>query len=100
MSTSFVMEYVSSLFRAQVVGVAPDGSVFIKGDDENTQICEVLRGGHQLVQLHAGDRVLCWLPPGNPPSPGVVLGVIGAFADVAPEETPDELVLEAKHSLT
>lgn len=62
--------------------------------------CDILHASSALPRLVAGDAVLVWRPAGG--DRGVLLGRIGpSSADRnGSAGTPNELVLEAKHSLT
>ncbi len=93
-----------------VVDVGPQrlATVSVEGQDEPTP-CEILEPAEGvLLQLEVGDRVVVWRPDGA--SAGVVMGRVGArraprarhrasAAGQAPG-APDELVLEARKSLT
>src|SRR6266446_276782 len=64
-------------------------------------ICDRLFAAPSPVALAPGDRVLCWLPA-TVAERGAILGRIGRGAQTSQEEDepPDEVVLEAKQSLT
>jgi len=98
------------LLQAEVTAVHEDGAVSVVADGGGVFRCDLLqRGDASRLRLAAEDVVLVWYssPVGER---GVVLGRIGP-SHAAPAETatapqahdnemPDELVLEAKHSLT
>jgi hypothetical protein len=95
--------------RAKVVAVHENGSVSARLDGDTREIhCDVLEtaDGSSLL-LAEGEAILVW-QQGVEDSPGVVLGRIGASIASRSEpgsarqnaEMPDELVLEAKKSLT
>jgi hypothetical protein len=98
---------VDSLQRGIVAAVHADGTIVVDVDPEGSQplACEQLITGTGHLSLIVGDVVLCYSPSGN--STGVVLGRIGAPRATAPVaqatsdrgETPNVLVLEAKHGL-
>jgi len=96
--------------RAQVVFVEIDGSVVVSVGAPRHAFCDVLeQGARTPLQLAPDDIVLVWLPS-DEDARGVVLGRIGpGEAPVAERATgsehlkdsvPDELLIEAKHSLT
>jgi hypothetical protein len=100
------------LTRGVVVGLAADGAVIIEcsGRDDDLVSCDVLEGplSHR-VDLLPGEGVLVWLSEDC--DRGVVLGriaparlempaIVTSAAPSTGNETPDELVIEAKHSLT
>ena len=70
-------------------------------DEHEVITCDVLQAPArgQPVHLAAGDWVLVWRP-GHEGDLAVVLGRIGREPAALPSEAPDELVLEAKQSLT
>jgi hypothetical protein len=76
---------------------------------EQTLVCDVLASGAEATPRYApGEPVLVWLP--SPAARGVVLGRIAAASTEVTEappaplsaagERPDELVIEARRSLT
>ena len=94
-----------------VVGEARP-SVRIAADGQAPRWCDFLVTGAEPPALSPGDEVLAWLPA-REEERGVIIGRIGAPRPApatpdreAPEretperETPDELVIEAKQSLT
>ena len=95
----------ASLLRGEVV--SDEHGVFevrfMLADEQRVVAMDLLRSDSQHI-VHRGDRVLCWVEADA--TAGVILGVIGSHHVVAPTitstaaEMPDELVLEAKHSLT
>jgi hypothetical protein len=99
-----------SIWRGRVLGFGDDGSVITSCDDDRSveHICDVLQmsDGGQL-RLSPDDLVAVWLPVRDQDR-GIILGRIGSSQaprpETRPEETdaqlPDELVIEAKHSLT
>ncbi|MGH2610669.1 MAG: hypothetical protein ACREMV_06645 [Gemmatimonadales bacterium] len=89
----------ASLRQAIVLEVEGDGAVVVRaapGDDP--LLCELLETGDgKGLLLAPRDVVLVWQP--DPLTPrGILLGRIGLSH--AATGTPDELVLEARHSLT
>jgi len=93
--------------RGNVLAILKDRVVIIVYEDERSEKvnCDVLRNSHGLgLCLLPGDMVLVWLPESDEER-GVVLGRIGPSRAPAVEpektqETPDELVIEAKKNLT
>lgn len=84
----------STLFRASVLTV--DGhAVLVECGGGERLMCDLLYLDSTAVQYLPGDTVLVLLEASGT---GVVLGRIGPGA--APSSTPDELVLEARNSLT
>lgn len=103
-----VLDARSGISPATVKSVSDDDTVIVEldGADAPAQPCDVLQT-HEADRLHLqpGDRVLV-AGAGSLPR-GVILGRIGApraveklMAELPTTEPPDELVLEAKHSLT
>lgn len=100
MSDAFLLEGLSRLARAEVVGFCEDGNILVRRDDGTTQTCEWLRTSDPAIELRAGDRVLCWFAESALGSgPGVVLGAVGPRTVSSADETPEELVLEARRGL-
>ena len=93
--------------RAIVIVSNDDGSVLVDWNEENSGrlLCWTLQTSDgPSPRLAAGDNVLVWLPESDEEH-GVVLGRIGPSQApvVEPEktqDTPDELVIEAKKNLT
>lgn len=98
----------SGIALATVKAVSDDDTVIVEldGADGPSQACDVLQTHeHDRLHLEPGDKVLV-AGAGSLPR-GVILGRIGAprlvdklVAELPAAEPPDELVLEAKHSLT
>ena len=98
----------SGIALATVKAIVDDDIVIIEVDglEPRVQPCDVLQTHeHDRLHLEPGDKVLV-AGAGSLPR-GVILGRIGAprvveqlMADLPATEPPDELVLEAKHSLT
>jgi hypothetical protein len=95
------------IVRCEVLSVRTDASVLVVCEFGRVDkvLCNILEtsDGPQL-SLASGDIVLVWLPESDEER-GVVLGRIGpshapATETKNPEETPDELVIEAKKNLT
>lgn len=93
----------SQISRATVVEVRPDGAILCICDGEDAAFaCQLLQSSEgPAVAMAPGDAVLVWLS-GREPDAGVILGRLGRSRPPAPktEETPDELVLEAKKEIT
>ncbi len=89
---------VPGLTRARVVAVG-DGSVQVAALGGEPYSCDVLETAVR-APFEKGDVVLAWIP-GNQEDRGIVLGRVqtGSFPR-SREDVSDELVLEAKHSLT
>ncbi len=102
---------ITTIFQARVVVVQDDGSVMVicSGEGADECLCDVLQTSQERLNLAADDEVLVWIPS-DLKKRGVILGRIGpsnatsvesALSPEVPEpETPTELVIEAKHSLT
>jgi len=98
----------SGIALATVKALSDDDTVIVDldGADAAGQPCDVLQTHeHDRLHLEPGDKVLV-AGAGTLPR-GVILGRIGAprvveklMAELPDTEPPDELVLEAKHSLT
>lgn len=98
----------SGIALATVKVVADDDTIIVEldGSDAASQPCDVLQTHeHDRLHLEPGDKVLV-AGAGSLPR-GVILGRIGApravdklMAELPATEPPDELVLEAKQSLT
>jgi len=92
------------MVRGNVLAIHSDGSILVGCEDERPGglPCHILQtsAGPGLC-LAVGDRVLVWLPE-DEGERGVVLGRIGPSQApaVQEQETPEELVIEAKESLT
>jgi hypothetical protein len=101
MNTDIILSqlHASSLRQAFVLRVEDDGAVVVSGapgDDE--LVCEVLETGAQGGLLVAPrDVVLVWQPDRHI-ARGVLIGRTGLSHHK--DQTPDELVLEAKKTLT
>ena len=81
-----------------VVGDEP-AAVRVVSEDGETVWCDLLATGAGMLRLAPGETVLLW-HPGRTGERGVIVGRIGAPAADAAVEVPDELVIEAKQSLT
>jgi hypothetical protein len=95
---------VAQMRRGEVVDVTESGTVLVTldGEDATCLRCDVLVTTEAAAPVMvAGDQVLTWAPPGG--TGAVVLGRIGPSRgltpDALPEELPDTVTLEAKHSL-
>ena len=98
----------SGVGRGTVVQMDEDGiaTVLCDGVEPSLRLCAVLQTSpEQSLRLTRDDRVLVWLPE-RVKEHGVVLGCIGSPATSrepaarVDNDCPDELVLEAKHTLT
>ena len=94
----------SLVSRGTVVALEEDGGpirVRCLVDENEDLLCEILaQADNQSPALEPGDQVLVWRPSREGEA-AVVLGRIGARPKSEPAATaPDELVMEAKHSLT
>jgi hypothetical protein len=92
-----------NLRRATVRRASTDAVAFVLCDepDGSSEVeCEVLQTAAEPVRLAVGDTVLVWRPGAD--QRGVILGRIGTanLDHGGNRETPDELVIEARHSLT
>jgi len=90
--------------RAQVLAIRKSGSVLVVCELQGPRelLCDVLQSSEGSgLCLAVGDSVLVWLPE-DEGERGVVLGRIGpSHASAVPaQETPEELVIEAKENLT
>jgi len=93
--------------RAQVLAIRKSGSVLVVCELQGPRelLCDVLQSSEGSgLCLAVGDSVLVWLPE-DEGERGVVLGRIGPGRAPAAEpeeaqETPEELVIEAKENLT
>ena len=95
------------IIRSEVLLVRADASVLVACESGRIDkiLCNILEtsDGNRLC-LAAGDKVLVWLPESDEER-GVVLGRIGPSRAPAVEpektqDTPGELVIEAKKNLT
>ena len=93
---------VAQIARAIVVGMDQAGEhvrIRCPGDAEEI-VCDILLPpGGGLAVFAEGDVVLIWRPGREGDLP-VVLGRIGAQRTAKSQETPDELMIEARHCLT
>lgn len=104
---SFLVEspvQLHRLVRGTVVDDQAEGLVPVDCDDGDVGPveCVLLQTSEGPgLQLAPGDAVLVWLPEAED-HPGVILGRIGPARSPAPQpdEPPDELIFEAKQSLT
>jgi hypothetical protein len=93
-----------SIHRAVVTRVAADGEHYAELSDGSgtSVVCDVLEAAAP-PRYHSGDVVLVWVPPRSSSRP-VILGRLSRRPLTAPaakeSEIPDELVIEAKDSLT
>jgi hypothetical protein len=87
--------------RATVVAALP-AAIFIATPEREPQPCDVIEAA-AAATFAEGDEVLVWFPAASGER-GVILGrVTSGHIDNPPpvlDDTPDTLVLEAKHSLT
>jgi hypothetical protein len=93
-------ERTTGIARAVVVDVR--GAILVRlGEAEVPLRCDVLHTSEKPLLLVEEDDVLVWRSDESAES-GLILGRIGrSHADLAERDpTPDELLLEAKHSLT
>jgi len=70
-------------------------------EEPDERLCHLLCSSDTPLSLAPGDVVLVWQPA--PEDQGVILGRLGPSHAPTPEassEPPEELVLEARHSLT
>jgi hypothetical protein len=98
----------AALIRAQVHAVHDESVTAVSADGTRIS-CDVLRNGTSPPRLDVGDEVVVWAP-GGAEGRGVILGVVGRprSPDAAERDRrergqapiPDELVLEARCSLT
>ena len=99
----------SSIGLATVRSIGDDDTVLVDGDHHDTVAypCEVLQTSEQdRLHLEPGDRVLVF-GLGSSRQRGVIVGRLGSprtveklVKELPAVEPPDEIVLEAKHSLT
>lgn len=89
----------AQVLRAKVAAILEDGTIALREPED--RVCDVLIPSTRAPEIRAGAEVLVWLPS-DAEERGVVLGCIGPWRTLSePEEQiSDELVLEAKHSLT
>ncbi len=86
------------LRTAVVLRVESDGSVVVRPAGRGELVCDVLHTGSLSGLLLApDDTVLYWQPDADAPR-GVILGRVGPSH--APAGAPEELLLEARQSLT
>lgn len=101
------MTNVKQVIQGKVLVIHNDGVVLVGCEHEKSEktLCDVLQTSEaSSLLLTSGDTVLVWLPESDEER-GVVLGRIGPSRApvVEPEkkqDTPDELVIEAKKNLT
>lgn len=87
---------------ARGVVAATHGAIIVRLDETDQCVsCEVLHTSEKPLLFVEGDAVLVWRADDHADS-GLILGRIGpSHANGAAEpETPAEILLEAKHSLT
>lgn len=97
----------NQISRCKVVTVREDGLVIVECEYESAieVPCDVIQTGESVgLKLEPGDTVLVWLPESDEER-GIVLGRIGpshtsVVEQEKKQETPDELVIEAKKNLT
>lgn len=91
----------SCLSRATIVAALPT-IIMVAAPEREPQGCDVVASA-ATVGLADGDEVLVWFPA-TLGERGVILGRVASTHVNNPppvaDETPDELVIEAKHSLT
>lgn len=107
-SVSAAIEARGSVTAGTVRGAADDDTVLVEleGVDEPL-LCDVLQTHeHERLRLEPGDKVLLAGVSGSL-TRAIILGRIGAsraveklMAELPAKESPDEIVLEAKHALT
>ncbi len=103
---------IATLCRGRVLLTRRDGSVVValQCDELTEHVCDLLTPvGQDRVEVAPGDEVLVW-HGGRSSDRAVVLGrichsnargtEIAVASDARQMEVPDELVIEAKHSLT
>ena len=110
MSLSPLQETDSVLQRGEIHGFGNDGAPLVRrADDQVVVECDVLAMGGQRMNLARGDVVSLWCS--GRAERAVIIGriTVAGAPDVACDReachlhatgVPDELVLEAKHSLT
>ncbi|HEU4457340.1 MAG TPA: hypothetical protein VFR81_30000 [Longimicrobium sp.] len=85
---------------ATVIALREDGTVEVVPDGRDAGLmCDVLEPGVSELGLAPGDSVLV-RPAESRSRRSVILGRIARMRAMVRETTPDELVIEAKHSLT
>jgi hypothetical protein len=86
---------------ARAVVVTAHGAIIVRLADAHSVSCDVLHASERPLLLVEGDDVLIWRDSEQADT-GLILGRIGpSHVTVAAEdEIPDEILLEAKHSLT
>lgn len=98
-ATLIGLSTVLPLRETVVLRVEGDGTIVVAGAEAGEELlCEMLcTSENNALNLAPKDRVLIWRPH---PHEGraIVLGRLGVGH--APLETPETLVLEAKHSIT
>jgi len=92
------------LLRGTVVDLVDETRVLVRvavGGSESVIVAERLCTSEVPVRFGHGDAVFCWAEGGDPERL-LVLGRIGVAASTTPAAAPipDELVLEARQSLT
>ena len=94
-----------TMVRARILACGSDGSVLVEWPRPETEAswCDLLTStDHDPLVLAPGDCVLVWCAAADGDR-GVVMGRIGpshaAAPDAAADDTPDELVIEAKQQL-
>jgi hypothetical protein len=88
------------IVSATVVALREDGGVeVVRRGHDVLLICDVLDPGVSALDLVQGDAVLIW-PAEHPGQRAVILGRVSRMRVAPREATPDELVIEAKQSLT
>lgn len=101
------MTHAKQVTQGKVLVVHNDGAALVGCEREKSEkiLCDVLQTSEGPgLRLAPGDNVLVWLPE-NEQERGVVLGRIGPSRAPVVEpgkkqDTPDELVIEAKKNLT
>ena len=86
----------ASLRQATVLRLEGTDAIIVDGDAGDEVVCDVLdAGANPPLVLAPKDTVLLWRPDPHAPR-GVILGRVGlSHADMA-----EEVVIEARHSLT
>jgi len=101
---SRVLPMQGSIAYGSVIDVEPDGSARVEfGAGPAIRCDRIFTTDGPPPRLEAGDAVLVWTAPGAD-AHAVILGRIGSShapaVERAPDDTPDELVIEAKQNLT
>jgi len=91
----------NGLLVTGLVGQPSEEGIIVTFDDGVSATCDVLESGPVAPRFATGERVLVWRKPEDTATRPVVLGRIGSLGKgFLGGDTPDELLLEARHSLT